>query len=171
MARLIRQLGTRGRSARCGWIPGSISLLLAGAALGAVSITAPSGQTRTHDTADAPQSFAEQRWNLGSTELLGATVQLSAGPFVHATRPSVKADCKLNLRVVSSSLLSGWVAVVPLDQTNVALGKQSAAVTARSAAVGDATVGLTVTLENSDFSTLGSGNYSTTVTGTIVPNL
>jgi hypothetical protein len=144
---------------------------LGGSAWAAVSITPPSGQSRTHNTANAPQVFPEQVWSLTSNELLGATVQLTAGPFVHATEPSVKVNCKLDLRVVSSQTLALWATVAATDQTNIAAGKQTARVSARSTATGNGTVGLTVTYQNSSFSTTGAGNYSTTVTGTIVPNL
>jgi hypothetical protein len=187
MDRLYRQEGARhvtshprtsadGRRRRLGrWMwPAGLACFAAvgGAALGAVSITPPSGQTLAHNTADAPQVFPEQTWTLGAslTELLGATVNLTAGPFTHTAQSSLKANTKLDLRVLSAAPLSGWATTVASDQTNIAMGKNTATVSARSTSTGGGSVGLRVTFQNSDFSTLGAGSYSVTVTGTITSN-
>jgi hypothetical protein len=145
----------------------------AAAGLGAVGISGPADATITHNQSNAPQAFAEQTWSLttGVTDVLGATVTLDASPFQNAGNAALKADCKLNLRLLSAAPLSGWAVTTATDQTNFAGGDSTARVSARSSATGNATVGLTVTFQNSDFSTLGAGNYTVTVIGTIQGNL
>lgn len=147
-----------------------VVLLLGSMVWGAVSITAPANQARSHDLSDGPQALPEATWSLTSTESTGATVELSCGPFSHSTRTTVKTDCKLNLRVLGSAGSASWATLVTSDQTNVAAGDQTAAVSARSSGTGDGSLGLTVTLQSSDFSTLGAGDHVVTITGTISAN-
>jgi hypothetical protein len=141
-----------------------------GAAL-AQSITAPPAQLVTHDGGDGPQVFAEVAWQLHSElDPSGYTVQWNCGTFQHTGRASLKADCKLQVRVLASGGSANWMVITPSDQTNHAGGDQTAVVAARSTAVGDGEVGLTVTFLDSDFSKLGAGSYTVTVTGTITAN-
>ena len=146
-----------------------VLLLLTGAALGAVSISAPGAQSLTHSGADAPQAFPRQAWSLTSSEALGATVTLSGGQFVHASNSALKGNTKLDLVVLSSQGTAGWTAIVPTDQTVLPL-HPTASVTARSTLSGNGSVGLTVTFQESDYSILGTGNYNLTITGTIQGN-
>lgn len=135
------------------------------------SITAPAAQSITHDGTDAPQAFSEVVWQLTSgSDAAGYTAQWSCGPFQHGLKTSLKADTKLQIRVLSSGGLANWTATVPSDQTDYAGGDQSATVAAQSLATGDGQVGLTVTFVDNDFSQLGAGNYTITVTGTITAN-
>lgn len=142
-----------------------------GKAVLAQSITAPAAQSVTHNRSDAPQVFSEVAWQLISgVNPLGYTVQWSCGPFQHAARESLKADCKLQIRVLASGGLANWTVTVPNDQTNHTAGDQTAAVVAQSTAEGNGEVGLTVTFLDNDFSKLGAGSYTLTVTGTITAN-
>ena len=137
----------------------------------AQSITPPAAQSQNHDGSDAPQVFAEAVWSVNNPSIAtGATAQLSSGPFVNASRSSLKSDCQLSLRIVSSSGMAGWTAIAPLDQTSFGGGDETAVVVANSTKKGNGQLGLTVTFINSDYSILGAGQYLATVTGTIVAN-
>lgn len=146
-------------------------LVLPVGAIAAVGITAPAGQSQNHNGSDANQSFTQSTWTLSSTEALGATLTLSAGPFTHSTVSTIKRDTRLDLAVLSSQGAALWAATVPTSQTNIALNVNTATVAAKSSSLGGGTVGLTVTFMDTDYSTLAAGNYTLTVTGTIVPNL
>ena len=133
------------------------------------SISSPTSTvTITHNQSDADQAFSEQAWSASGLGALGATVNFTAGRFQNASNASLKADCKMVLRVISFTIGSGWTATATTDTATSA--HTTATVSARSSLIGNASLGLTVTFVNSDFSTLGAGNYSTTVTGTITAN-
>lgn len=134
-------------------------------------IVAPAAQSVTHNGTDGPQAFPEVAWQLHSgLDPLGYTVQWSSSPFQHTSRESLKADCKLQIRILASAGSANWTIASPSDQTDYAGGDQSAVVAAQSVAEGDGEVGLTVTFLDGDFSKLGAGSYMLTVTGTITSN-
>lgn len=137
----------------------------------AQSITAAAPQTITHNRSDAPQIFSEVAWQLLSgLDELGYTAQWSCGPFQHTDQGTLRADSKLEIRVLASGGSANWTVVASGDQTDYAGGDQTATVAAQSSAIGDGEVGLTVTFVNLDFSTLAAGNYTMTVTGTLTAN-
>jgi hypothetical protein len=153
-----------------GWIAAWGALIGPGKAL-CQSIAAPAPQTIAHNGGDAPQLFSEVAWQLTSgLDALGYTAQWNCGPFQHTGRATLKADCKLDVRVLASGGSANWSITAPSDQTNYFGGDQTAVVAAQSFAVGDGEIGLTVTFLNNDFSRLGAGNYTVTVTGTIAAN-
>ena len=135
------------------------------------SITAPAHQSVTHSGNDAPQVFSEAVWDLMSgLDAGGYTAQWSCSPFVHSVNASLKVDSRLAIRVVASEGSANWTAIVGSDQTDYAAADDTAVVAAQSFSVGSGQVGLTVTFLNSDFSILGAGDYTMTVTGTITAN-
>ena len=150
---------------------GLAAVWFAGGGVFGQSITAPPAQSLTHNTADAPQAFSEVAWELASgLDSAGYTAQWTCGPFEHSVKGSLKADTKLEIRVLASGGSASWTAIVPTDQTDFASGDETAVVAAESSAAGDAQVGLTVTFVNDDFSQLGAGDYTVTITGTITAN-
>lgn len=137
----------------------------------AQSITAPAHQSITHSGTDAPQAFSEAVWDLISgLDTGGYTAQWSCSPFVHSVNPNLNVDSMLAIRVVASEGSANWTAIVSTDHTDYAAADETAVVAAQSFSVGSGQVGLTVTFFNNDFSILGAGNYTMTVTGTITAN-
>ncbi|HVL52134.1 MAG TPA: hypothetical protein VM754_11595 [Actinomycetota bacterium] len=137
-----------------------------------LSITAPAGVSQAHSGQDANQAFAAQSWAVQQNQILGATATFAvATPFVHSTAPLVKRDCKLTLAIGTSEAPAGWSVTTANDQTNHALLDTVASVSATSTAAGNASFNLTVTFIDEDYSTLATGSYSTTVTGTVAANL
>lgn len=154
-----------------GWIVAWVTVAGSFATALGQSITAPAQQSITHNNADAPQPFSEVVWNLISgSDAAGYITEWSCGPFVHSANANLKADSELSVRVLSSQGPANWTVSVANDHTDFAAGKQTASVVAQSFAVGDGQAGLNVTFVNSDFSQLGAGDYTMTITGTIIAN-
>ena len=139
-----------------------------------LTITAPAASVSAiHDTTDTNQAFAAQRWTVTQNASAGASVTFSTNQaFTHATATTVKRDARLDLALFSSDTGSGWAVSTATDTTDYANATpdEVATVAAASTAAGDAAFDLTVTFITVDFSTLPSGNYSTTVTGTLTAN-
>lgn len=139
-----------------------------------LTITAPTASVAvTHDGTDTNQAFAAQRWTVTQNASAGASVTFSTNQaFTHATATTFKRNAKLDLSLFSSDTGSGWAVTTATDQTDYANATPDgvATVAATATAPGSAAFDLAVTFITTDFSTLASGNYSTTVTGTITAN-
>ena len=137
-----------------------------------LTITAPVAVSITHDTTDANQVFAAQSWTVTQNASAGAAVTFSTNQaFTNATA-NMKRNAKLDLAIATSDSAAGWTVSVASNQTDYANATpdEIATVSAASTAPGDAAFNLTVTFVDTDFSVLASGNYVTTVTGTITAN-
>ena len=136
-----------------------------------LTVTAPAASVSlTHSQTDGNQAFAAQRWTMAQNAALGASITFSTNQaFTHATATTFKRNAKLDLALFSSDAGSGWAVTTATDQTDYAnvISDGVATVSATAIAPGDAALDLTVTFVTTDFSTLASGNYSTTVTGTL----
>jgi hypothetical protein len=139
-----------------------------------LTVTAPAASAGiTHAQTDANQAFTPQSWTVAQNGAEGASITFSTDQaFTHATETTFKRDAKLDLALASSDTGSGWAVTVASDQTDYANATpdEVATVSADSTAPGDAAFNLTVTFVETDFSTLASGNYSTTITATITSN-
>ncbi|MGH7128793.1 MAG: hypothetical protein ACREJB_13450 [Planctomycetaceae bacterium] len=136
-----------------------------------VRSTGPQNPTIVHDGSSQPQVFAETRWNLRSVgEPLGATVQWTCPPFVHAADAALKVDSRLDVRVLRSNRGANWQVVLGQDQTDFNGGKQTATVVLSSQSSGNGRAGLTVTFLSGPFDSLAAGDYTLTVTATIAGN-
>lgn len=137
-----------------------------------MTIAAPSGmESITHSGTDADQVFATQRWTVDQNSPAGAVVTFNTeDAFTSTITPSLKRDARLDLVIGSSESNSGWTVSLPSDQTNYASASEVAKVQAASSAPGSAAFDLTVTFLTGDIVTLASGDYMTTVTGTITAN-
>jgi hypothetical protein len=139
-----------------------------------LTIVAPAASVGiTHDATNGNQIFAAQRWLVTQNAAAGAAVTFSTNQaFTNTVSSSFKRDAKLDLAVFSSDSGSGWAVTTATDQTDYAniTPDGVATVAAAATAPGDASLDLTVTFITTDFSTLASGAYATTVTGTITAN-
>ncbi len=138
-----------------------------------LTITAPAAALITHDGGDANQAFTSQDWTIACNDPLGSTVQFGvSAPFTHTTDASYQADVKLDLALGTVDGAANWTVGTATDTTDHANATPdpAAMVSASSTAAGDATLSLTVTFVQSDFSVLAAGDYAVTVTGTITAN-
>jgi hypothetical protein len=135
-------------------------------------IIAPSGiASVTHDGTEADQAFAAERWTVNQNSPAGAVVTFTTEyAFTSTLAPTLKRDARLDLALDSAQSASAWTVSIPTDQTNYASAAEVAKVQATSTAPGRAAFDLTVTFLTGDIITLASGDYMTTVTGTITAN-
>ena len=139
-----------------------------------LTITPPAASVSVaHDQTDNDQVFSAQQWLVTQNGSAGATVTFATNQaFTNTVATTIKRNAKLDLALASSDSGSGWAVSVASDQTDYAnvTPDEVATVQAASTAPGDAAFDLTVTFITTDFSTLASGSYVTTVTGTITAN-
>jgi hypothetical protein len=133
----------------------------------AISITAPADVTINHNLTDSDQPFAQQTWNVYTSNASGAAVTLDMGRFVHSTDSTFFRNASMDLALVSSDSTANWVVDTPSDTTTTS---GTASVAASSDGPGSGQLGLTVVFLTGDASTLAAGDYVATVVGTITNN-
>jgi len=133
----------------------------------AISITAPADVSINHNLSDSDQPFAQQAWNVYTSNAAGAAVVMNMGPFVHTTDASYSRNGQMDLALVSSDSTAAWGVDVASDDT---ITTGTATVNASSSGPGSGQLGLSVTFLETDASTLAAGDYVATVTGTITNN-
>ena len=133
----------------------------------AISITAPADVSITHNMTDSNQPFSQQAWNVYTSNALGAGVTLDMGRFINTSNASYFREGQLDLAVLSSDATASWVVGTASDDTS-ATG--TASVDASSSGPGSGQLGVSVVFLETDASTLASGDYVATVTGTITNN-
>jgi len=133
----------------------------------AISITAPADVSINHNLSDSDQPFAQQAWNVYTSNSTGASVVMSMGRFVHTGDATYFRNGSMGLAVVSSDATAGWGVDVATDNTSAS---GTATVNASSSGPGSGQLGLSVVFIESDASTLAAGDYVATVTGTITNN-
>ena len=135
-----------------------------------LSIQAPATVSIIHDQTDTNQVFAAQGWLARCNNGLGGTVSFStATPFqavVGAT--TYRRNAQMGLAVGTSDVGSGWATVV--SSATATTVSPVATVSAASTAPGDATLNLSMTFVDNNFSALPAATFSTTVTATITAN-
>lgn len=133
-----------------------------------ISIEAPAAVSLTHDETNNPQAFPAQSWTVKGNTLNGLTVAFAtAQPFVHATNNTFKRNARLELALGGVQGPAAWTVTTAADQTDYVANDNVAQVAAESNGVGRATFNLTVKFLTEEFGVFASGNYSTTVTGTV----
>lgn len=133
--------------------------------LPAVTISAPVAGTGTvSGTSDAPTVVGSHAWVVTSDEATGATLTVQADSFAHVVQTAKTAAVRLGLTKTGGSSWS-----VGTGQSTSAEGIP-ATVTASSSSAGDASFSIDVTFAPGDVSVLPSGNYTTSIVGTIMAN-
>ncbi len=135
-----------------------------------LSINAPPAISINHNQLDANQVFPVQGWLAKSNNGIGATVSFSTGTAFQAVvgATTYKRNAAMILSVGSADVGSGWATVVASATATAAA--PVATVSAASTAPGDATLNLSMTFVDNDFSALPAATFSTTVTATITAN-
>ncbi|TWT76440.1 hypothetical protein CA13_69340 [Planctomycetes bacterium CA13] len=137
----------------------------------AISITAPSNVSITHDETENDQAFPAQPWVVRGNSLAGVTVSLSTTKaFTHITDTTAKRNAQLGLSVASQEGAANWTVTTPTDVTDYATNDGVATVQATSNGFGRATLDVAVSFVTDGFGTFAAGDYETTVTGTVTSN-
>lgn len=130
-----------------------------------VTVTAPAaGSESVSGTSDAPTLVGTHTWVVTSDEADGASLTLQADSFVHVVETNKKASIRLNLTKTSGAAWS-----VGIGQS-ISTDTTPAQVSASSTGTGDAAFSVDVTFVPGNVSVLPSGNYSTSIVGTIAAN-
>lgn len=136
-----------------------------------ISIVAPVDAALTHDETDSNQPFPSQAWNIIANNLSGVSVSFStASAFVHTTDPTYQRDARLGLVVSNSSGPGVWTVGQASDSTDYVNTDNVATVTASSNGTSSATFALAVSFITGTYGSFPSGDYETTVTGTVTAN-
>ena len=138
---------------------------------GAISITAPVNTSLTHDETENDQVFPAQAWTVKGNSLAGVTASFAtAQAFTHTVDATAKRDAALGLAVNSSVGSANWNVTQAADQTDYANNNGVATVQVSSNGFGVATMDLSVSFITDGFGSFPSGDYETTVTGTVTAN-
>lgn len=133
-----------------------------------ITITSPTAVQLTHDQTDNKQVFPAQAWVIRGNNRNGVDVKLEvATPFVNTQDSSSKVDAEMALSIASTQGAATWSVTKPTDKTNVASNDNDAFVTATSNGVGRANLSLSVTFAAKEWGSYASGEYVTTVVGTV----
>ena len=136
-----------------------------------ISIVAPIDAALTHDETNSNQAFPAQSWNVVGNHLSGISVSFSTTtPFVHATDPTYRRDAQLGLAVSTASGPGTWTVTQTSDTTDYVNTDNEATVTAVSNGTSNATFALAVSFITGTYGSFPSGDYETTVTGTVTAN-
>lgn len=136
-----------------------------------ISITAPSDILITHDQTDNNQAFPAQSWLVKGNTLAGVSVTFATNQaFTHTANAAFKRNAKLDLALGTTAGPATWNVTTATDTTNYAGNDGVAQVAATSNGVGRANFNLSVTFITDLFDTFASGDYETTVTGTVTAN-
>lgn len=120
-----------------------------------------------HDETQADQIFSAQTWTISGNAGAGVDVSFAATtPFQHATEP-VQRNAGLALELGESAGPAAWSLETASAQTDYERGVDSAVVSASSNGVGRAQLSVTVSFITDAFGTFPTGNYTTTVVGTV----
>lgn len=135
------------------------------------TVSAPTEVFIVHDETDDVQAFPVQQWTVRGNTLSGVTVTLSTlTPFVNASDNSQRRDVQLDLSIASSGGAASWSLNQSTDSTDYLSSDDVATVEATSNNVGRATLSLTVSFLTDSFGTFSTGDYYTTVVGTVSAN-
>jgi hypothetical protein len=134
------------------------------------TVSAPGAAELVHDESNSNQSFQPQTWTVKGNTPAGVTVSFAtSGPFVNTQQPTFRRDVGLSLRLLSTAGAASWQVTQPTSKSSYEAGQEVASVAAVSGGVGRADFALTVDFITGSFGTFATGEYSTTVVGTVVP--
>jgi hypothetical protein len=133
----------------------------------AISLHSPGDALISHDRTNSDQVFPEQSWIAYTTNMNGATVDLTFGKFIHENFAFFRRNARVDLRVINSDPLANWVTTVSSAQTTGFFGNTLVAVSAESFGSGAGELGLTVSFLEFNPNFLAAGNYTMIVFGQI----
>ncbi len=136
----------------------------------AARINATGGKVKqiAHDGQSAPQVFPEVKWiAINSQGFGGAVMSFDCAAFESTLDSRSRVDVQLDLRVIRAPGDADWQVAKASDLSNVAAGDNGVNVMAATSDRGNAQFGVVVTFVNHDASMLISGDYETTLVGTI----
>lgn len=131
----------------------------------AIDISAPAGVSLPHPLTDVDLPFAQQAWNVYTSNSTGADVVLNMGRFVNTSNLTYFREGQLDLAVLSSDATANWVPGGTVSDDTTTSG--TATVDCSSSGPGTGQLGVSVTFLTGDASTMASGDYVATVVGTI----
>ena len=139
-----------------------------------LTISAPGDLTIPHDTTDSNQGFGVSDWTVTCNNGAGATVDFTTTAVFE--NGAVERDLTMEVSIVSTDTTAlganVWSVTPALTSytSDYASADRNGQVQATSAGPGNATLGLSMTFVDNDYSLLPSGNYTVQVTGTITAN-
>jgi hypothetical protein len=136
-----------------------------------ISIVSPPLASITHNETDANQVFPPQEWVVRGNSSAGLAVSFETqSAFTHTVDPNFKRNAIITLAVGSSTGPASWTVTKSTDQTDYAASDEVASVQASSNGVGRATLNVGLSFITDSFGTFASGDYETTVVGTVSAN-
>lgn len=137
-----------------------------------LTITAPQVAAQAEMEQNAVQvTLPAQRWSIASNTRDGATVRLSTlHSFHHQDDATIRRDAELEVQIQSQSQAGAWSVSKSSATTDHLAGEEEASVELRSTGPGTADIGLKVTMRSSSDQFTPTGDYVTTVVGTITAN-
>jgi len=135
------------------------------------AITAAGGlQQLVHDETNADQVFSPQNWTVKANAPGGVSVSFTAQtPFNHVNQP-FQRDVGLALAVGNIAGPGSWNVGTADAASDYASGLSEATVSASSNGIGRAELALTVRFITDTFGTFATGDYNTTIVGTVTAN-
>lgn len=137
-----------------------------------LTITAPPVAAQAQMAEDAVQvTLPTQVWSVAANSRDGATVRLSTlQSFHNLADDTIRRDAQLEVTVQNQSHAGAWSVSNAIATTDHLAGLEEATVEVRSTGPGTADIGLKVTLQSSADQFTPTGDYVTTVVGTITAN-
>ena len=137
----------------------------------AIAIIAPANVSLIHDETENDQPFPAQQWVVKGNSLAGVTASFSTNQaFTHTTDPTSKRNAQLGVSINSSVGAAAWNVTQASDTTDYANNDGVATVAVESNGFGRANVDIAVSFITDGFGSFASGEYETTVTGTVSAN-
>ena len=137
----------------------------------AIAIIAPANVSIIHDESENDQPFAPQQWVVKGNSLAGVSATFETNQaFTHTTDPTSKRNAQLGVSINSSVGSAAWTVTQASDVTDFANNDGVATVGVASDGFGRANVDIAVSFITDGFGSFASGEYDTTVTGTVTAN-
>ena len=137
-----------------------------------LTITAPPAAAQAEMDQNAVQvTLPAQLWSVANNAQGGATVQLSTlQSFHNLDDDTIRRDAELEVQILNQSQARAWSVSKPSAMTDHLTGQEEARVELRSTGPGTADISLKVTMRSSADQFTPTGDYVTTVVGTITAN-
>ena len=137
----------------------------------AIAIIAPANVSIIHDETENNQPFPAQQWIVKGNSLAGVAAAFSTNQaFTHLVDPTSKRNAQLGVSINSSVGAAAWTVTQATDTTDYANNDGVATVGITSNGFGRANVDIAVSFITDGFGSFASGEYETTVTGTVTAN-
>jgi hypothetical protein len=134
-----------------------------------VRTMAPAIAGMTYNPTVHSNSFSAQTWTVQGNSIAGINVSFATqSPFVNTANPNWKRDVKLNLGLETTHGPATWTIEVDQSSTDYLTHDIPAIVNATSTGLGLAHLRLVVTFVADPYGVPATGDYVTTVVGTVV---